>query len=142
MNCYADTSFIFSLYVPDANSVSAANKAAKMKSPLVVTDFSEFEFINALQLRVFRRELKASEVSEVLTLFRQDVSQGVFRVLPLPGSAFRHAIALANRHTAQLGSRGLDILHVAAALALRCKIFFTFDRAQSALARAAGLTLG
>lgn len=140
MSCYLDTSFLFSLYVPDANSAAAATEAVKLKGPLIVTDLGEFEFVNALHLRVFRRDLKTSEASDVLTLFRHDVAQGIFRVMPLPVSAFRHAIALANRHTAQYGCRSLDILHVAAAIALQCKTFFTFDQTQAALARAAGLT--
>jgi hypothetical protein len=46
---------------------------------------------------------------------------------------------LSRRHTAKSGTRTLDILHVAAALVLHAESFYTFDRAQAQLARAAGL---
>ncbi len=42
-------------------------------------------------------------------------------------------------HSEALGTRSLDILHVAAALVLGLAEFLTFDRRQHALALAAGL---
>jgi len=42
-------------------------------------------------------------------------------------------------HTATLGTRTSDTLHVAAALVLHADSFYTFGRAQARLARAAGL---
>jgi predicted nucleic acid-binding protein len=46
---------------------------------------------------------------------------------------------LARRHAAVLGTRTLDILHVAAALALGATRFVTSDRRQASLAKAARL---
>ncbi len=42
-------------------------------------------------------------------------------------------------HTAAMGTRATDILHVAAACAAGVKDFYTFDVKQAALARKAGL---
>ena len=42
-------------------------------------------------------------------------------------------------HSEKLGTRSLDILHVASALVLGSTSFVTFDRRQAALARASGL---
>lgn len=42
-------------------------------------------------------------------------------------------------HSETLGTRSLDILHVAAALVLGLPEFLTFDQRQLALARAAGM---
>jgi hypothetical protein len=42
-------------------------------------------------------------------------------------------------HSETLGTRSLDILHVAAALVLGSSEFLTFDARQAALAKAAGL---
>ena len=46
---------------------------------------------------------------------------------------------LSENHTAALGVRSLDLLHVAAAVSLSAKAFLTCDGRQLALARAAGL---
>ena len=52
-----------------------------------------------------------------------------------------HALAerLARRYAASIGARSLDILHVAAALALDAEPFVTADWRQVALAKAVGL---
>jgi predicted nucleic acid-binding protein len=42
-------------------------------------------------------------------------------------------------HSEKLGTRSLDILHVASAVVLGSTSFVTFDRRQAALARASGL---
>jgi predicted nucleic acid-binding protein len=42
-------------------------------------------------------------------------------------------------HSETMGTRSLDILHVASALVLGAEQFVTFDTRQGALARAAGL---
>ena len=46
---------------------------------------------------------------------------------------------LSEKHTAALGVRSLDLLHVAAAVSLDVKTFLTCDGRQLALARVAGL---
>lgn len=42
-------------------------------------------------------------------------------------------------HSEKLGTRSLDILHVAIALSLGCETFLSFDKRQIALAKKAGL---
>jgi predicted nucleic acid-binding protein len=49
------------------------------------------------------------------------------------------AETLVRRHAATLGTRTLDILHVAAALVAGVRDFVTGDRRQASLAEAAGL---
>jgi predicted nucleic acid-binding protein len=51
------------------------------------------------------------------------------------------SVALARKHTALLGTRTLDTLHVAAALELKSERFLTFDERQAKLAKAIGLKL-
>ncbi|MCP5542890.1 MAG: PIN domain-containing protein [Akkermansiaceae bacterium] len=46
---------------------------------------------------------------------------------------------LSATHSEKLGTRSLDILHVAAALVLGSTVFFTFDKRQAKLGKAAGL---
>ena len=69
-----------------------------------------------------------------------DKAAGVLHAVPLDWpKALKHAEALGRRHTEALGARGLDILHVAAALALKARRFVTHDERQRELARLAGL---
>ena len=141
MIIYADTSFLFSLYVPDANSSAAAAIMRRVKPPLLATDFAEFEFINALNWRIFRKELRAAEEQAVLLSFSKDVHDGLIRVVPISAATFSHAKRIARTQTRVLGTRSLDVLHVASALALRAGSFCTFDKNQARLAGAVGLRI-
>lgn len=139
MIVYAETSFLFSLYVPDANSLAAAATMKHIRPPLLTTDFAEFELTNALNGRIFRKELRASEEQAVLLSFSKDVHVGVLRILPISGATFAHARRIARTQTRILGTRALDVLHVASALTLRADSFCTFDKNQARLAAALGL---
>ncbi len=141
MIVYADTSFLFSLYVPDANSSSAAAAMKRIKPPLLATDFAEFELTNALNWRIFRKELRASQEQAILLSFSKDVHGGVIRVVPISAATFAHARRIARTQTRLLGTRALDVLHVASALALRADSFCTFDENQARLAAALGLRI-
>lgn len=141
MITYADTSFLFSLYVPDANSSAAAAIMKRIKPPLLATDFAEFEFINALNGRIFRKEMRTSEEQAVLLSFSRDVHAGVIRIVPLSAASFAHARRIARTHTRLFGTRALDVLHVASAVALRAGFFCTFDKNQARLASALRLRL-
>lgn len=46
---------------------------------------------------------------------------------------------IGTKHTASLGARSLDLLHVGAAVSIGAKEFLTFDVRQRALAEAAGM---
>jgi predicted nucleic acid-binding protein len=101
----------------------------------------EFEFTNALSLRFFRGELSSSELKGVLAYFQQDLQNGFLRSVAIPSVALRRAREIARQHTPRLGTRALDILHVASALALGANQFLSFDRRQTELASALGLRL-
>ena len=141
MNAYADTSFLVSLYVLDANSALAATHMKQAKLPILLTSFGELELTNALSLRLFRRELRPSKVKDARALIRKDLSDGVLLLKPLPEGVFDRAMQMARRRTPQLGTRTLDLVHVASALKLQADTFYTFDHHQEKLARAEGLIL-
>lgn len=137
MGNYADTSLLVSLYTPDANSAEA--QACTLEhGEIWLAPFGEFEFINAIQLRVFRKEITPHQAGQSLRAFDDDTST-FLRRRTMPATAYEQALLLARRHTRQTGVRSLDILHVAIALALGADVFLTFDRAQKRLARSAGL---
>jgi len=136
-----DASFLFSLYVLDANSAAASAKMRRAVLPLLLTDVGKIEILNAVGLRLFRKELRPVEAKKVYGLFRQDIEQGVVQIVPLPAAAFQRAEQLARTHTPLLGTRTLDVLHVAGALVLKADAFYTFDQKQAGLATAVGLTI-
>lgn len=136
---YADTSFLVSLCLRDANTTRAV-KAASRAMPTLLTPFLEHELRNAIRLCVFRRQISSAQREGVLYDFEQDKTAGVFHAVPMDWpKVFRHAEVLSRQHTETLGMRGMDILHVASALALKAKRFLTFDDRQRELARLAGL---
>ncbi len=139
MNAYADTSFLVSLYSLDLNSRRAASEVRRRNPTVLLTPLSELELANALELRIFRREAKASEVRAARRKILEHIEAGFFALQPMPVTAYERARQIARRRSAQLGLRTLGVLHVASALLLRAEIFLTFDTRQLRLARAEGL---
>jgi predicted nucleic acid-binding protein len=141
LSAYADTSFLASLYAADANSAAAATRMKHVALPILLTPLGEFELINALHLRFFRREISPSRLRSALQLVRSDIENEIYRLTPIPSAAFREAVQLASKHTPILGRRSLDVLHVACAVSLQASLFLTFDLRQRELARIAGLSI-
>ncbi len=139
MRAYADTSFLVSLYVLDVNSASAAAQFKRAELPVLLTPFGELELTNAILLRLFRRELLPSKVKAAHALVRKDIEDGVLLLTPLASAVYGRAKQIARRRTPQLGTRTLDVLHVASALVLQADTFYTFDRSQGKLAESEGL---
>ena len=63
-------------------------------------------------------------------------------IKPMSEAMYLEARRLASRWTSRLGTRTLDILHVAAAIVLEADSFHTFDDRQKKLAKSAGLVCG
>ena len=143
MSAYADTSFLYSLYVQQAHSAkAAAYMAAADDAALPLTTLGRFELLNAIRLSVFRQQLDPRVAAiDVLTI-KADIESGVLGVISCDWAAV-HAEAerLSARHTAEGGHRSMDILHVATALSTGVSEFLSFDRNQAKLASAEGLTV-
>ena len=54
-------------------------------------------------------------------------------------TGFAEALELADRYSARLGTRSLDLMHVSAALLLKTETFLSFDERQRKAAKAEGL---
>lgn len=141
MSAYADTSFLFSLYVLDANSGAAAARMKSAPLPLLIIPLGEIELANAISLRVFRRELSAGMAKAAYSLFTSDLRNGILALLPIPALLFERSKKLARVRTPHLGTRTIDILHVAAAVLIGAESFYTFDQHQARLAKAEHLTV-
>jgi predicted nucleic acid-binding protein len=110
-----------------------------IKGSIWLTAFGELELTNAFELRLFRRELTVPEITATRSAFLEDLEGGVFWLKALPVVVFEKARQIARKRTARLGTRTLDVLHVASALVLGATEFYTFDRNQNELAAMEGL---
>jgi predicted nucleic acid-binding protein len=137
---YADTSFLFSLVLHDANTAAAVAYLSKHRTALVLTPWQRGELHNAIRLSVFRGHCSAAEAKQALARIETDLAEGNLIETPLIWpEVMALAETLSARHTETLGVRSLDLLHVAAASSLHARKFLTCDGRQLALARAAGL---
>ena len=125
MSSYADTSFLVSLYTVDANSAVADALMRRAGLPILLTPLVETELVNTLYLRVYRRELRASQIHSAHALFQSDMAGGMFQPRPLSANVFDKARLLSRKQTPRLGTRALDVLHVASAIELELKHFAT-----------------
>jgi predicted nucleic acid-binding protein len=135
LKVYADPSFIVSLYSPDANSAAAARTMQASSGDRFLTTFGELEVINAMGLRIFRKEVSPGQAQSSLVEFEKDLRDGVFQLRGLPDSVLERARRLSRQTTAKLGTRTADLLHVAAALELGVDCLYTFDLHQRKLAK-------
>ena len=69
---YVDTSVLFSLYVPDANSTRADAWRQAHPEPIDFTGFHRLELRNALSLAVFQQRLTPDEVRAAWTQVQED----------------------------------------------------------------------
>jgi hypothetical protein len=140
MRAYADTGFLCSLYAPDAHTRLAVARMTRQTLPLPVTWLHQLEFRNALRLRVFRVEITPAQRDASLNAMLADLASGVLTHAEPPlANLTMEAERLSVIHSEKLGTRSLDILHVASALVLGLSELITLDHRQHALARAAGL---
>jgi len=139
---YVDTSIIVKLYIKEKYSRDVSNWLKENNEAIPLTSFHELEFINAIHLKCFRNEVDHRIIHPIMARFEEHEKIGVYYRPPLDWSAvFIQAIDLSKHHSTNLGSRALDILHIASALSMRIDRFLTLDDRQSNLAAHAGLEI-
>lgn len=139
---YADPSALLKLYLNEPESRAMAIWRARQAGALPVTHHGHVEMVNAIGLAAHRGFLSEPSRVAALAALDDDLVQGRMHRADLHWrAAFRRAAELSLNHTRTLGTRTLDILHVASALELGLNRFVTFDERQAALARAAGLKI-
>jgi predicted nucleic acid-binding protein len=137
---YADTSFLFSLYATDANSIRADAWRQANPAPLPFTALHRLELRNALSLALFQQRLTLAEIQAAWQEVENDCAAGL---LVGRGGLWHRVLVDAEtyalNHTPAVGCRTLDVLHVAAAKLIGTTEFCTFDIRQSTLAGRIGL---
>ena len=142
MAVYADTSFLSSYFLPDANSARAFVSVKALSVPLVFTALHRLELKNALGLAVFRGRITPSQNQMVWRDITTDLASGLLSAFPTNWYAvMRQAALLSAQHTPSTGCRSLDVLHIAAALRLGSTEFFSFEVRQRSMAQLVGLTV-
>jgi len=140
MVAFADTGFVASLYLKETTSAPA--RAALQNSPVVLplTPLVLLELRNAVNRAVHRQRLTVAERDALWQDMEADIASGF--LVPTTVAAdelHKKARQLSDRHTPALGTRSLDLLHIAAALILEAKVFFSFDERQRKAAASEGL---
>ena len=151
MKTYADANALVKLYLHLPGRYNAVNflaaRPAKDTWPLPITDLLKFEVSNAIERTVFESRTGGPwRVNSEIAMMAQgdfaaDLSEALeIKRVPLTlGDLEREFESLVRRHTARLGFRTYDIIHVASAVTLRCERFLSFDANANALAKLVGL---
>jgi predicted nucleic acid-binding protein len=140
LTIYADTSFFVSLYVKDAHSITADQMLRGGERP-PITPLHTAEWTHAVAQQVFRRQMTMAEADRLHRDFDGDCAARIWQAISVPETALEVCADLGRRYGPKLGVRTLDSLHVACALELNTKRFWTFDDRQRKLAKAAGLEI-
>ena len=139
---YVDTSVIVKLYIKEEYSRDASVWLKKNNEAIPLTSFHELELINTIQLKQFRSEITLDEARLIMSRFEEHEISGIYYRPQLNWSAiFIHAIDLSKKHSSSIGSRPLDILHVASALSISADRFLTVDDRQTRLAALSGMKI-
>jgi predicted nucleic acid-binding protein len=153
MKPYADSNFFtrFYLTLPDSRLATALLEGARRETetPLPITWLHRLEVLNALELHVFGGRIQGhprvtpEQAASAQASFREDLNRTDFlRVTQLlQEKLFGKFEELSLRHTAHLGFRVYDLIHVASALLLECDTFWSFDAKASHLAQLEGLRI-
>ena len=142
MSVYLDSSLLCKLYLYEPETPRVARWVQSQGQSVGFNSLHELEFLNSIQLHVFRKTLSQEHAATLQKNIEDDLAAGVLVRAPLEWNlVFAEAVRLNGLFSRKLGSRSLDILHVAGAVVSGCDRFATHDEKQAALAKAAGLKL-
>lgn len=137
---YVDPSTLRSLYLHDHRSRAFCAWRWRLRGSLAITRYGRAELVNAIALAAFRGDVTREVAEAATTDVEDDLVAGRLRLTDLTWRrALDTAADLSRRHTPSIGTRSLDVLHVAAALTLGMGVFVTYDGRQAKLATAVGL---
>jgi predicted nucleic acid-binding protein len=138
---YIDSSALVPVYVPERFS-PAARAVLRGVPQVPYTPLHELEMSNAFALLRGRGLITVEEYRAIHTQLQDDVDAQRFVPVALDwAGVFAIACELSEAYTATLLTRSLDLMHVAAARATRCRVFVSGDDRQLAVAKATGLTV-
>jgi len=135
---YLDTGCLLKLYYPEPESARVA--ALVSGNVIAFLSLHELEVVNALELKLYRKEATRAQLRATAALVEEDVRSGVLYRAAVPWEDILQEAALtAKAHTRRFGCRSLDILHCTAARTLAVTSFVSTDARQRRLAASLGL---
>ncbi|MEX2606258.1 MAG: type II toxin-antitoxin system VapC family toxin [Kiritimatiellia bacterium] len=138
---YLDTSALLKLYMVETGSSWVQQQVVSQDDPLPIWELQEAELMNALHLKVFWGEYSPEEVASQIDHFQSRKKRGMYQFPYLDRSALMDRFRVLSELSMKLGTRTLDVLHVACACELKADGFLTFDSRQTELAEKAGLQI-
>jgi predicted nucleic acid-binding protein len=136
---YADTGVMVKTYVWELDSAKAVALLEEIGLPLLFSHIHSVEIPNALRLKHFRGEISKAQEIAANRIFLKDIESGVMTPCDYDlAEVFRVAERLSAKHSALIGSRSLDLLHIAAALESECTYFLSYDDRQRKVAKLSG----
>jgi hypothetical protein len=114
----------------------------RARGGLLITPAGYVEVTNAIGLALFRGLLSLDDATNSWSWLEKDLAVGhLVKAEILWRAALQRAADLSRDYTPTLGTRSLDVLHVASALELKLPYFLAFDQRQQALAKSVGLKI-
>jgi predicted nucleic acid-binding protein len=139
---YADTGVLVKGYVLESDSEEAINILESLGDHLLYSHLHSIEIPNAIRLKRFRGEITKAQEIAANRAFLSDIESGVLTPCDYDlGEVFLLAERLSAKHSAIIGSRSLDLLHVAAALEAGATHFASLDTRQRKVASLNGLKI-
>lgn len=138
---YPDTSFLLALYVRQEPYTSRASALMQRRQePLAFTPLHRHELRNAIRLCTFRKEITSVQRRAALGEMETDLHDNILIHTPLPWTdMLKEAEKISEQYTETIGTRALDLMHVASACSCKLQHFITFDKRQAVLAKHIGL---
>jgi predicted nucleic acid-binding protein len=143
LKAYADSSFVVALCLQQQSSARAIAFMQRYGQALPFAPWHRLEVRNAIRLAVFQRMIDGAQARTQLKQLDTDLKEETLVArTPIDWTAvLREAENLGAAHNETIGCRSADVFHVAAATEAGCDTFLTLDDRQTAMAKAAGLSL-
>jgi hypothetical protein len=139
---YVDPSALLKLYLHQPDSQRMAGWRGKIRGPLAVTHQGRVELVNGIALAAHRRLISGEAFDVALAALDNDFDQGRYSQADLLWRAtLKRAAELSRAYTMSLGTRSLNVFHIASAIELGFRSFATFDVRQQKLVKEVGLKL-
>ena len=140
MKSYADTGFLVSLYINERTTTAANIAVQLVRRPLPLIPLAYLELRNALHLAVFRKQISEATRQAAWRRIELDLRSGIYVEAAISQlDLHEKAAQLAEKYTGTLGTRTLDVLHLAAAILLKTRQLLSFDERQRQAAKREGL---
>lgn len=131
MIAYIDTALFVKSFVLEAGSAGAIRLLEGIGEPFAYSHLHELEIPNAIRLKRFRGEITKTQENAAIRTFHADVDAGRFERMDYDLAAvFIRAERLSAKCSSAIGSRSLDLWHVAAAIEAGCRVFVSHDARQ------------